>query len=86
MKVDFSKIENSGRLTGLFNKTELHGILEASDFDALNNVYTFFDFLVVALCRLSRSVEKTSAMTKYVDIMNSVFRHHENFERNGETT
>lgn len=81
LMVDFSKTENSGRLTGLFNENGLHEMLKASDFDAIDNVSPVLDGFVDALCSLCRSAKVTSAMTEYVDMVNFMFRRHMNFER-----
>lgn len=64
LKVDFSKAENGDRLTGPYNENGQHGMVEASDFEAVDNVSSFFGALVDAFCGLSRTTDVTSAMTK----------------------
>lgn len=49
----FSKPENSSRLTGLFNEIKLHGMLEASDYDAADNVSPFRGAMFDSLWGLS---------------------------------
>ncbi|NJK52916.1 MAG: hypothetical protein HC936_08975 [Leptolyngbyaceae cyanobacterium SU_3_3] len=85
LKVDFSKPGNSSRLTGLFNENGLHGMLEASDYDAVDNVSPFLGAIVDSLCGLNSTAEVTKAMTEYVDMVNFVFRRHLNFEWTKET-
>lgn len=55
-------------------------MLDASDFDAAENVSPFLSALVDAFCGLSRTAEVVSAMTEYVGMMSLVFRRHMNFE------
>lgn len=78
--MDFSKAGTGEHLIGLLKEGELYGMLEASDFGAVDKVSPFLGFLVDGLCGLSRIDEVTSAMTKYVDMVNLVFRRHMDFE------
>lgn len=74
--VDLSKAGNSNRLTGLLDENELPGILQASDFDAADNVFSFLGALANSMCGLLCTAEVTCAMTEYVDMVNFVFRRH----------
>lgn len=86
LKVNFSKIGNSDRLTGLFHENGLHGMLEASVFDAVKSFYPFPAALVDACCGLNSTAKITSALTEYVDMVNFVFKRHRTFEWTKEST
>lgn len=51
-------------------------MLEASDFDVVNNASPFVDALVNSVCTLLWNAEVTSAMTKYINMLNFEQRRH----------
>lgn len=63
LKVIFFKARTSDCLTGLFNENELHGMLEALDFDTGDNFSLFWVPFFNAFCGLSRTAEVTIAVT-----------------------
>lgn len=80
LKVKFSIAGNSYRLTELLNENGLHGMLEASGFDVVDNVFPFLDALGDAFCSLKRTAEVTSAIAEYVYMVNLMFRRRTSFE------
>lgn len=78
--IDFSTPGSSQRLNGLVNKDGTDSMLEASEFDSINNISPFLRELVDGLCGLTKSTETTSAFIEYVDTVNILFKRHRSFE------
>lgn len=71
--VDFHKARITLGLTRLLREDELLEMLEASDFDAVDDVSPLLSTFIGSICGLLLTAEVTRAMTKYVDTVN-VFR------------
>lgn len=70
----------------MFHKHVLQGMLETSDFNAVDDVSFFVGALVDTFCGLSSIAEVTTTLTEYIDIVNFVFRRHKSFEWTKEAT
>lgn len=75
---DFSRPVNTERFTGLLNKSRLHGILDASNFDATDNVFLFLHAIVDSTSGLYHSAKMMIALTDYGDVVNFPFKRHFN--------
>lgn len=80
-KIEFFKVENSGRRTGLFDKNRHHGMLEAVDCDTADNVSSLLGALVGSCNGLSSTLKGTSVLTGIVGMTKIVHGWHRNFER-----
>lgn len=74
--VDFSKSGNKERLAGLFNESGQPSTLEASVFDAIDNLSPFLGAIVDSICAPYHSTEVTESSIEYADTVNFSFKCH----------
>lgn len=72
-KVDFSKRENTKRLTGLSRERYLHGMLQASNFDATDNVPQILGAIVESVCGPYHTDKTAEALTQCLHAVNFLF-------------
>lgn len=80
LMMNFSKAKKSDHLTSLFSENELSWVLEASDFDTVDNGSPFLGTLFEAFCGLCCTAEVTRSITEYVDMVIMVFARNIIFE------
>lgn len=78
--MDFLKSGSSQRLNRLLNENETHGMLEAPDFDSIDNVFSVFGGLADSLCDPTTFGKTNSALNEYVDMVNYLCKRHKSFE------
>lgn len=72
LRVDFSKGESVGQLTGIFNETGVIGMLEPSNQEERGMMFPSIGVKVDRLCSIAcGSIKKT--FTLYVDLLNFVY-------------
>lgn len=59
-------------------------MMEASDFDFVDNVSSFLGGLVDIFCSLTETGETTMSLAAYVDLVTFLFRRHMTFELSAE--
>lgn len=80
LKIEFSKIGSSQRLSGLLNESRMHDMVEDSDFNSIDNVSSFLGRLVDSHFGVTKNSETTSPFTEYADLVIFLFKCHKSFE------
>lgn len=64
----------------MFNEDRIKDMLEASDYDSIDNVSPFFGELLDSVCGFPKTRETISAITNYVDKAIYLCKRHKSFE------
>lgn len=70
--VYFRKFGQTNHLNCYFTETEIAGMVEASDTDVSDTLFSFLDEVVNKLCALNEIADITWMFTKFVDTVNPV--------------
>lgn len=74
LRIDYSQSDCESSMSYSYAETRIQGLLEASDFDSIEIVLPFVGVLVDAFREKTKSVDVIKAFTRYVDMVNFMFR------------
>lgn len=69
----------------MFKENRLHGMLEASDYEAIDSLSLFLGALANNLCDLLVNTEMKKGLTEYADMMNFSYKRQMHFGWTGES-
>lgn len=74
LKLNYSRSDCQIAIFGFYTEIAIQGMLKVSDHDSPDNGLLFLGALVDAFCGISKSAKVVKTFTRYVDMVNCMFR------------